>query len=32
MAAGMCAEALARQEVPAAGHAQQINQATTVAQ
>ncbi len=32
MAAGLCAEALAKQEVPAAGQAQQMNEATTVAQ
>jgi hypothetical protein len=31
-AAGLCAEALAKQEVPAAGQAQQMNEATTVAQ
>jgi hypothetical protein len=31
-AAGLCAEALAKQEVPAAGQAQQVNEATTVAQ
>jgi hypothetical protein len=31
-AAGLCAEALAQQEVPAAGRAEQINDATTVVQ
>ena len=31
-AAALCAEALAKQEVPAAGEAEQMNEATTVAQ
>ena len=31
-AAGLCAEALAKQEVSAAGQAQQVNEVTTVAQ
>jgi hypothetical protein len=31
-AAGLCAEALAKHEIPAAGRAEQINDATTVAQ
>jgi hypothetical protein len=31
-AAALCGEALAKQEVPAAGQAQQVNEATTVAQ
>ena len=31
-AAGLCAEELAKQEIPAAGRAEQINDGTTVAQ
>ena len=31
-AAGLCAEALAQQEIPTAGRAEQINDATTVVQ